>query len=334
MADDASRVVYEAWRSTLPNIRFDEDLPLIEAGVDSLRMLTMLLRIEAAWGQPVPADLLHADATPRSIAAGLTARAIPVGPPLPRAFLVGGLAGEDAMLATIRRELSSILSVERVPHLDSDDTTDLVAAGALTGERIARDQPDGGLVLIGYSYGGALAFEAARRLIALGRTVELLVLLDVVPLRSPPLWAWDAIRSPRIAWRKAKTRLGAFHRFRPGWKGLIVDTAFSLNAYGLVGKLAGPVRTGEELYDPARMRSWHLRAQSLRQWRPAPLTVRTLLIASEDSRFAAGPAFWRRLIPRLTILSVPGAHRELDATETLEQIAAAVQSAIGPTPTS
>jgi thioesterase domain-containing protein len=52
-------------------------------------------------------------------------------------------------------------------------------------ERIRTVQPDGPYLLAGWSFGGVLAFEVARQLVAEGSAVEFVGMLDANPLRDP-----------------------------------------------------------------------------------------------------------------------------------------------------
>jgi thioesterase domain-containing protein len=68
-------------------------------------------------------------------------------------------------------------------------------------ERMRRIQPDGPRRMIGYSFGGALAFEIAQQLTRAGEVVELLVFIDAfVPgsSRSKPLLGRMAVHFKRL----------------------------------------------------------------------------------------------------------------------------------------
>lgn len=54
-------------------------------------------------------------------------------------------------------------------------------------------QPEGPYALLGFSFGGMVAFEVARQLKAAGEEVDLLIIIDT-PLRGRPWW-WRAVRS-------------------------------------------------------------------------------------------------------------------------------------------
>ena len=63
-------------------------------------------------------------------------------------------------------------------------------------EQMRTVQPSGPYALVGYSFGGLVAFEIAQQLIAAGEKIELLCLLDTyVNERYLPLVAWMRFQS-------------------------------------------------------------------------------------------------------------------------------------------
>ena len=52
-------------------------------------------------------------------------------------------------------------------------------------DEVQRHQPTGAIALAGYSLGGLLAYEMARLLVARGRRVEVVLLLDAAPVAAP-----------------------------------------------------------------------------------------------------------------------------------------------------
>ena len=83
-------------------------------------------------------------------------------------------------------------------------------------EQMRAVQPSGPYALVGYSFGGLVAFEIAQQLIAAGEKIELLCLLDTyVDERYLPLPAWVRFQSEVMADRvrtvrelSARERLG------------------------------------------------------------------------------------------------------------------------------
>jgi phthiocerol/phenolphthiocerol synthesis type-I polyketide synthase D len=86
--------------------------------------------------------------------------------------------------------------MERIDHLQT-----VTAKAARYTELIRQRQPDGPYRLGGWSFGGLLAFEVARQLVAAGAEIELLFLVDtIIPLPDKESSPVDALR----------TRLGRF----------------------------------------------------------------------------------------------------------------------------
>ena len=182
------RIVAEAWRAAMPAAPFDPALSLAEAGVDSLAVMGMVLRLERAIGRPVPLDLLHPDATPASLAAGLAGRGADeaAGDGRPTIFFLPGIGGDEPMLAAIRQALASRARFDALAYPDppAEAPPRLETMVAAMCERIRAAQPAGPIALAGYSFGGVLAVEIARALKARGRDVALLILFDPIPIRN------------------------------------------------------------------------------------------------------------------------------------------------------
>ena len=60
-------------------------------------------------------------------------------------------------------------------------------------EEVLAFQPEGPLLLAGYSFAGLLAYEMARRLSARGRQVKLLAIIDTGPHDAPPRGAGEVL---------------------------------------------------------------------------------------------------------------------------------------------
>lgn len=101
---------------------------------------------------------------------------------LPQVYLFAGGAGRDGRLATLaQRSADTIDGVFILPG----NWQEWVAAGGnletivtTCCDRIAMLSPQGSLRLAGYSQGGQLAFASAVELIARGRQVDLVILID------------------------------------------------------------------------------------------------------------------------------------------------------------
>jgi thioesterase domain-containing protein len=182
---------------------------------------------------------------------------------------------------------------------------------------IARRQPDGDIRLMGYSYGAALAYEVASQLQAHGRRVAFLGLIDLLPVRGILLRLAYALCSPAALGRKLAARLPRLDRARqaPATQTLLIQAAIRLDAHGLASRLARAKADREGLDTAAAdwLEIHHCRAQALHRWRPVPIDVPALLIASDDGVLAGSPHFWRSRIAGLKVARVTGSHHDLNA---------------------
>jgi thioesterase domain-containing protein/acyl carrier protein len=336
----ARDAVARVWREELPLLPFDEALTWRDGGVDSLKSLLILLRLEKLLGRAISFDLFTLDSR-----LGEVIRLLGGGAPAPFAdapavrreplFVLPGIKGDDRNLADFRRSLASEVRVETldypgmdVPakaHGDLDLQTDLII------REIGRRQPDGPICVAGYSFGGFMAFEVARRLADSGRQIGLVVLLDTftgparpggsdlpaVPRKRYPIL-------PRLAGRPGEGLRGYLERlaFQMLVKYRRLEAARRL-ANGCAG------RTDIEQNDGRRRRMLELmRARALRRWRPRALAAPVLLITSDDYHDWSNAEVWPALCPDLTVRHVGGSHMDIFRPAALATINAAILSGL------
>jgi thioesterase domain-containing protein/acyl carrier protein len=312
--------VREAWQTILPRGRFELDLSLGDAGVDSLKAMELVLRLERALNCKVPYNLLEANTTPRTLALNLSrhgARQSSVNKPL--LFFMSGISGHPVDMVRSWQEVVEEMKLVLVdaPGLNRPRAVlvDLSATAAEVAAEIERRQPDGDIRLMGYSYGAALAYAVALQLQTQGRRIAFLGLIDLLPVRGVFLRLAYAARSPRALARKLAARLPRLKRRKQSHdnRTLLIQTAIRVDAHGLASRLAR-ARADRKGLDAA-MADWleihHCRAQALRYWRPEPIDVPALLIASDDGVLAGSPHFWRSRITGLRVVEVEGSHDKL-----------------------
>ena len=131
------------------------------------------------------------------------------GPPL---FMVPAAAGSILQIAPIAAALSVPTAVYAIKprgmepgETPCDNLAEMAehAIGVMT-----QIEPDGPYLLVGYSAGGLVALEAARRLAARGRAVPLVVLLDTYPSRE----TWPLTCHIEILARQALRAIGTLRR--------------------------------------------------------------------------------------------------------------------------
>lgn len=204
--DPIEITVARIWRDTLSLPLTSAEDDFFDLGGDSLRAITMTFELEKALGRNLPTNLISQAPTFAAFCARLRENA-PVaycplvtlkpgeGTPL---FFIHGVGGGVMELFGICRRMSwpgPVIGIQArglegrdPPHACVEE----MAAEYLTA--IRNQQPQGPYFLCGYSFGGLVAFEVARRLRTDAAEVAFVGLLATLPpghhvLR---LWTWTA----------------------------------------------------------------------------------------------------------------------------------------------
>ncbi|MDE2582223.1 MAG: AMP-binding protein, partial [Rhodospirillales bacterium] len=186
----AETLVEETWRTVLGRRAARDGTSFARSGGDSLKLLEFALLLERAIGRSLPLDRFHLGMSPADAVAALAppaAGAPAPGPILadasePHVVVLPGIYGDDLRLAAMRAALRERLHLVPIEYPDwpemaaGDDPGEVLIAAALA--QVARACPAGPLALLGYSYGGRVAFMLAQRLHAVGREVVLLGIID------------------------------------------------------------------------------------------------------------------------------------------------------------
>jgi thioesterase domain-containing protein/acyl carrier protein len=312
--------VFDAWRETLPNGEFEPDRSLADTGVDSLKAMELILRIERTLNRRIPFAMLTAETTPRSLALGLS-RGGRLEPSVdkPVLFFMPGINGHALQMVQAWQAVVEEIQLMPMdaPGLDRPRVllTDLPATAAEVAADIARRQPEGDIRLMGYSFGAALAYEVAGQFRAQGRRVAFLCLVDLLPVRGLFMRLVHALFSPAALGRKLAWRLPRLGHARedPATQTLLIQAAIRFDSRGLASRLARAKaeREGLDAGVADRLEIHHWRGEALRHWRPAPIDVPALLIASDDGVLAGSPQFWQNKIPGLRVARVAGSHDTL-----------------------
>lgn len=213
------------WASALGVERVGIDDDFFAYGGDSLRAISLLVDVEQQVGGFHPLEALYEAPTVRAFAARLdagspheeTSGVVALhgrGSRPPLFWLPGGgghpFAFRAVCLALGDDQPSYGLTLPGLEGREAplDRVEDLAAHFV---ERIDRVRPDGPVGLVGYSFGGYVAYEIARVLQAAGREIHLLGILDT---RVP-----GALRRRRLlarlgVHRERWSRLGAAERWR------------------------------------------------------------------------------------------------------------------------
>jgi thioesterase domain-containing protein len=162
-------------------------------------------------------------------------------------------------------------------------------------------QPRGPYFLIGYSLGGLVTVEMARRLSEEGEEIGLLALVDAYPHRK------YASLGPRVRviMRLAKARMAALWRTNAKRRGLKEDKrdeATSSNPLPVDELAVKRVREGQVL-------AW-------KNYRPQPYSGKVRFVKAAVSSFLPDDpeGTWGPLVENLKIVTVPGTHLEMLTT--------------------
>ena len=193
-SDSVSSAIERVWKKTLKIAHVDPETSWDSAGGTSLKLLRFVFQLETELDRKLPLDLVSVEMTPRELERAILAldRAetaqndAPQGSLTashrPLVFLFPGLTGENPSLAALRVELGDTIDLALITYpgwrdmaasaMDFDAMTDIAL------QQVLEKAPEGELELIGYSLGGAVAFNAAQKLIALGRSISRFCVLD------------------------------------------------------------------------------------------------------------------------------------------------------------
>ncbi|SDG65576.1 HAD-superfamily phosphatase, subfamily IIIC/FkbH-like domain-containing protein/amino acid adenylation domain-containing protein [Lentzea fradiae] len=289
LSSDTERLVAEIFAEVLGADTSDAEANFFALGGHSLRVVALLVLLQARTGIELPVADVFADPTVRGIAqrvdqvraSGVSAVRVhhllgrPDDPPV---FLFPPIAG----WGTVYLGLAESLPGHAVHAFDFVEDDHRVAHYADLVERHA----NGPLVLGGYSAGGNLAFEVARELESRGHDVSRIVLFDSM--------ACTEAGSEQTAALAARIR---------------ADMAEGL---ALLDPVLQRVLSDPHLQDRAATK----RTRYTEYWNSlehqgsvaAPIT---LVLAEQSSLDEHALADWRRLTPELTVVEGFGRHAEM-----------------------
>ena len=225
--DGIARTVAHVWQEVLQTPVSGPEDDFFEVGGDSLKAITFMIDLEEALGLELSSTLITEAPKFGRLCEVLrehrTARYVPLVPlkpgnDLPPVFIIHGLGGNVVGLFPMTRRMTypgAVIGIQ-ARGLDGQEpphaTVEAMAAEYLTA--VKARQAEGPYYLCGYSFGGLVAFEMARRLRESGDEVALVGLFDTMmsPLRRP-LRSWLSIM--RKMGRRAGERRRGFLKFAP-----------------------------------------------------------------------------------------------------------------------
>ena len=182
--------VRAAWTRVLGAKSFDADLTWSQAGGDSLQALNFVFALEAALHRPMMENTLSPAMRPSDIIAKLQGSSTDQSAPdahRPHLFLFPGVIRNVISIANFADELRAAgydAHLLSYPPIDADHVrfvdfhSHLDYALAQMRAVMADDEP---IRILGWSFGGLVAFEAACVLAREGRKVEFVGVVDIGP---------------------------------------------------------------------------------------------------------------------------------------------------------
>lgn len=193
-----------------PRVGLHDDF--FDLGGHSLLALRLLAGVRRITGHALPLDVLFARPTPALLAEAfldgswapaersvISLRSEASGPPI---FAVCGVFGHAFRLLMLGRDLRSRPPFHALQPPGMAWPPELLGTGNGDGshfehmadayvERVMALQPEGPIRLLGTSFGGVMVYEMACRLQRLGRTVDLLAVVDTMPPLEEDRREWD-----------------------------------------------------------------------------------------------------------------------------------------------
>jgi thioesterase domain-containing protein/acyl carrier protein len=303
-----------AWKESLDTDQCDFTQTWEEAGGDSLATLHLLLRIERAFGFKITFDQMQPQMRINELAAVLMTPSMPVED-LPPVHLLPGMFGDEPRLARFRQALAGRMGFHLVamPGVNHAAATlkDIVRTAAICARDVETRQPTGPIMLAGFSFGGCVAFETARTLIASGREVALLGLFDA-PFGRTVEGTRRSLRDRMRPWALL---------FAVGAWGCSWDTGRRM-ALSIIRRF-GPVAEVEA----GKFVLLMLREFARHRWAPVALDVNTWLAVS--AQYAPKTlSIWQRLCTRLRVVKLPGAHLDIFQAPATERLIPAFEESV------
>jgi len=319
-----------------PPTRLAPATPLADLGLDSLMAVRIRTALEREFRIELPlrellgaahigqlADRLQQALHTREVPPLRTLRATGSRPPL---FLVHAAGGTTDVYRALAERLGDdrpVYGLDRIEEAGS-----IPEKARRYADAIASAHPDGPCLLGGWSFGGFVAQETARQLVAAGREVELVVLLDSVrPLHDHA--PADRVRA-HLTGFAAHVADAYGVRLRLPYDELVAmdDDGERIDAVLRALREAAevPVAALEHqrssyldlrIGEAHRPRRYEGRVVLYRAIEPAPHTVRDPAYERDDETLG-----WDEVCPRLTVVPVAGHHLSLLDPPQVDELAA------------
>jgi thioesterase domain-containing protein len=333
-ASDGMEKLASIWQRVLQEPSLGVEDHFFDRG-ETLGSADMLFaEIAREFNRRLPSSTIYQAPSIRSLAALLALPQPPRFSPLvkikdgaadPPIFIVHGLAGTVPFFGLARhiRTGNAVYGIQ-AQGLDGvnaplDRIEDMAA---LYLAAIKSLQPHGPYILIGYSFGGLVALEMARRLTESGEPIALLALVDAYP---DPRYLSPVQRLLLFARRSKRYVFESKHRWNRALRYLAPRLASRLGSAG-----ANPASDPLPETSPLSFARTTLQVKekayvALARYRPRFYGGKIIFLKSEsDSYFPANPiAVWQNLASEFHFQIVPGGHLDMLTTDS-ERLAIAL----------
>jgi acetoacetyl-CoA synthetase len=325
---DETAALSTIWQRVLRRQHIEVDEDFFDLGGDPWQAIELFHDIERLIGRNLPPLVIYQAPTIASLAALLEAPSPPALPTCvqlragglePPVFLIHGMGGNVF-------EFFDFINHLQAPHtlygLQARGTDGRVEPSSTIDEMaefyvdaIKLFQPHGPYALVGYSLGGLVALEMARRLTATGEDIDLLVMIDSYPpLQHAPIAQRLGVYARRAAQGASRVlrSTGSKAISHAGRRG-------SDQTWDAIEGPAGQAKHAGSLgiaFTPAMRRVREYAMTALRSYRPRHYQGRIRFVrAGTPLHFPDDPTkVWTRFTDQFEVETVPGDHHELLTT--------------------
>jgi acetoacetyl-CoA synthetase len=319
----------------LPDVGVDDDF--FDLGGDSLSALSLVMAVEERFGRVVPISVVFRARTIGALAMVLDRGDVDDFSPLVELrpgegrpiFIAHGMPGTLVELQDLARRLGTDRPVYGLqargldPKQKPDNDVGTMADAYFA--QVRSVQPHGPYALIGYSFGGLVAYEVARRLLAAKEEIELLALLDTqIHPRNLPWKNWVRFRLLRIAqYQQAMRGMSGLQAARYLWQEVRGKLDGVMLTLGLSKRRRVRTRYDSITLPPQLERVRNACEVAYNRYRPVPLdTTVTLYLATVfDPRFCNPLVFWSRLAGELDVMGIRTDHLGMIVKPAVEELA-------------
>jgi acyl-coenzyme A synthetase/AMP-(fatty) acid ligase/thioesterase domain-containing protein len=305
------KAVERAWCAVFGRNAPAGTLTLEAAGADSINILQLWLHLEKEFGFQIPLELLFTDSFDELIIAiehHLSSRSQLTHTCNRLVFFLPPREGDSPTLARFRARCGKNVRFVTIRY---PSWRELVSSGedfeALIDTSLAQiraePQPDS-YFLLGYSFGGHVAYEVARRLVETGNRIGFLGLIDT-QLESTRPYEGRQAKTRRIL-KKVAAR--PHHVAHVLWTRLIEALTFIAPRWSLIsiGRLANMLPAKLSLEANIRLTSLVRTRAFRKKGTIRPLDVPTILFRSEGK--GSADYGWSGLCRQLKVVIVSGTH--------------------------